>query len=271
MNFLKRHLVLILPLVALLFSLQSILLINRAIQIKENKLNQSYSILIASKTQLTLGDARNIYPKIEGIKVLNIDFLLQRFKDFNDAQNLALIAQDLPYFYSLKLGSFPDQNTLEQMQKAFSKIPTISKIETFSKTHNQVYELLFFIKKLIYVFATLLALFSLSLMMRQVQIWRLEHQERMYIMELLGAQGWLKHKYLFQLAFFDSLIASCIIFLGSFYASLNPRVKEFLQILGIKENVFYLAQDFFYLTLLTIGISMLSVFFVIVLQKGYKQ
>ena len=54
MSNIKQHFFLLLPLLALLFSLESFLLINRAIVSKEDKLLQNYSIVIASKKKLSL-------------------------------------------------------------------------------------------------------------------------------------------------------------------------------------------------------------------------
>ncbi|MCE3037800.1 cell division protein FtsX [Helicobacter anatolicus] len=267
MNFLKRHLTLIIPLLALLFSLQSYLLIERAIFVKEDKLLQSYSILIASNKEIVLDQIQEINPAIKSIESIDTKSLLKRLQDFNDEQNLTLIQKELPYFYSIKLESFPNQKQLEALENDIKKLPYIIKIETFAKTHNQVYNLLYFIKKIIIVFAALLAIFSLLLMMRQVQIWRFEHQKRMQIMDLLGAKAWMKHKILFKLAFYDSFIASCVITLGSFYSSTHPSTQKFFELLGIQNNIFHIKDDFILLTSFAISISLLSVLFVVFSQK----
>lgn len=267
MNFLKRHLTLIIPLLALLFSFQSYLLIERAIYVKEDKLIQSYSILVAAKQELQLSAMQAIDSSIKEIQPLSTDLLLKRLQDFNDSQNLALIQKELPLFYSIKLAQFPSQSQLDNLEKKIRQLPDIVKIETFSKTHNQVYKLLYFIKKIVIIFAALLAIFSLLLMMRQVQIWRFEHQKRMQIMDLLGAKAWMKHKILFKLAIYDSLIASCAITLGTFYFSMHPKIQYFLDTLGIQNDIFDIPNDFILLTSSAIGISLLSVLFVIFSQK----
>lgn len=267
MNTLKRHLALIIPLLALLFSLQSILLINRAINIKEDRLLQNYSILIASKQTLTLEDIKKNIENVSILTPLDPAYLLQKFQDYNDEENLKIIKKDLPFFYSIKLSHYPNHKELDSIEQRLKALDSIIHIETFSKTHNQVYKLLFLTKSNILVFASLLGLFSMLLMMRQIQVWRFEHQKRMQIMDLLGASSWLKNKILFKLAFFDSIIASCIILAGSFYLSNLPQTQDIFEDLGIQTNIFNFTQDFFVLAGFAICISFFSVFAIIFSQR----
>ncbi|WP_104697291.1 MULTISPECIES: FtsX-like permease family protein [unclassified Helicobacter] len=267
MNTLKRHLALIIPLLALLFSLQSILLINRAITIKEDKLLQNYFILVASKQTLTLNAIQKHISNVSMITPLDPSYLLQKFQDYNDEENLKIIKKDLPFFYSIKLSHYPNHRELDLIEKSLKALDTIIHIETFSKTHNQVYKLLFLTKGNVLIFASLLGIFSILLMMRQIQVWRFEHQKRMQIMDLLGASSWLKNKILFKLAFFDSIIASCIILSGSFYLSNLPQTQDVFEDLGIQTNIFNFTQDFFILASFAICISFFSVFAIIFSQR----
>ena len=267
MNTLKRHLALIIPLLALLFSLQSILLINRAIHTKEDKLLQNYSILLASKTPLDLATIQNSIRNATSLNEIDSTFLLQRFEDVNSPQDIENLKKELPFFYSLKLNFFPSQKDLDAIEKNLKAMDSIVQIETFSKTHNQVYKLLYFIKKNILIFAALLAIFSLLLMMRQIQVWRYQHQKRMQIMDLLGASFWLKNGILFKVALTDSIISSLAISLGGFYLSLQPKTQDIFLSLEIQNNVFNFGQDFLLLLCVSILVSLFSVCFVILFQK----
>lgn len=267
MNTLKRHAALIAPLLALLFSLQSMLFINRAIHIKEDKLLQSYFILIASKQALQLEDLRAQNSKISTLTALDPDPLLQKFQDFNDEETLKTLQNSLPFFYSIKLQHYPNQRELKSIESSLKELDYITHIETFSKTHNQVYKLLYFTKANILIFASLLVIFSLLLMMRQIQVWRFQHQKRMQIMALLGASSWLRNKILFKLAFFDSILASIIIAAGSYYFSTNPTIQELFNALGIQGSIFDPLHDFALLTGVAIGVSLLSISIVIFSQR----
>lgn len=266
MNMLKRHLALIIPLLALLFSLQSILLINRAIQSREDKLLQSYSILIASHEALSLDRLSDI-KDIASLNSIDSAFLLQRFQDFGSEEDLKNLQKELPSFYSLKLKSYPSVHELEMIENQLKKINGITRIETFSKTQNQVYKLLYFTKGNVLIFATLLGIFSLLLMMRQIQVWRYQHQKRMQIMDLLGASFWLKNSVLFKAALIDSVIATCLITLGSFYIAFHHQTKEIIEDLGIRQEVFYFGSDFFLLLFVSVVVSLFSVCFVILFQR----
>ncbi|MDO7253383.1 cell division protein FtsX [Helicobacter cappadocius] len=267
MNMLKRHLSLIVPLLALLFSLQSIVLVNRAISIKEDKLSQSYSILLATTQKIGFDFIAKNIKEAKSLSLINPDFLLDRLKQNMSDTNLLSIKKDLPFFYSLKLSTFPDQNRLEEINRTLLKIPGITKVESFSKTHNQVYRLLFLIKMNVWVFGALLTFLSILLMIRQIQIWRFEHSERMEIMSFLGAPFWIRNGILFQLAIIDSIITSIFITLGAIYLSYQNTFKEIANALEIQGDIFNFGGDFLMLLLVAIGVSFFSVLVVILSQR----
>ncbi|PAF42771.1 cell division protein FtsX [Helicobacter sp. 11S02596-1] len=267
MNTLKRHFSLIIPLLALLFSLESIVLVNRAISIKEDKLSQSYSILLASQQKLNLDFITKNIKEANNLIPINPDFLLERLKQNMTEANLNNVKKDLPFFYSLKLSSFPDQKRLEAITQMLLKVPGIQKVESFSKTHNQVYRLLFLIKINVWIFASLIGVLSILLMIRQIQIWRFEHSKRMEIMSFLGAPGWIKNGVLFKLAIIDSIITSIGIVAGMFYLSLREDVKEMIDALEIQESIFKFGSDFLMLLAFSIVISVFSVLVVIACQR----
>lgn len=80
MNLLKRHLALIIPLLALLFSLESIMLVNRAVTKHENKLSDSYSIVIASKSPLTIDKIESFIREAKELKTITPDYMLNELK-----------------------------------------------------------------------------------------------------------------------------------------------------------------------------------------------
>lgn len=265
MSTINRHLSLILPLFGLLFSLQSLFWVNRAIIFKEKSLAQNYSIIIAAKAPLTLQDLRAV-PGIFEISPLDPEKLLQKFKDFDE--NLSEIKAALPKFYTLKLKNFPQKNDLEKISKILAKTPSIVSFETFSKSHDQVYGLLLFIKKMIGFFAILLFALSFLLILRVVQIWGFLHHKRMEIMGLLGASFWLKNKELFWIAIIDSLIATIAISVFTIIFSSQNFIHEILKTLGISREIFSFFSDFATLVCTAFGISFLCVFMAILTRRG---
>ncbi|PAF47482.1 cell division protein FtsX [Helicobacter sp. 12S02634-8] len=267
MNTLKRHFSLIIPLLALLFSLESIVLVNRAISMKEDRLSQSYSILLASQQKLSLETISQTIAQAKSLTPINPDFLLERLKQNMSEANVSAIKKDLPFFYSLKLAIFPNQKQLEAINQTLLKIPSIQKVEAFSKTHNQVYRLLFLIKLNVWIFASLIALLSILLIIRQIQIWRFEHSKRMEIMGFLGAPMWIKNGILFRLAIIDSVITSICILGGTFYLSTLSSFQELIEALEIQGSIFEFGTDFLMLLGTSVGISVFSVLVVIISQR----
>lgn len=265
MNLLKRHLALIIPLLALLFSLESIMLVNRAVSKHENKLSLNYSIVIASKEKLGIDKIQSF---IREAKELNeISPNLVDYKDNLSKDNIALLQKELPFFYSLKLSTFPDEDRLNKISITLSKLNGVLNVQPFTKSHSQVYKLLLIIKSSIVVFASLIALLSYILMIKQVEIWKFEHSDRMEIMAFLGAPAWMRNGILFRLAFVDSIISTILIIMGMAYLINSSMMSDILATLDVGSEIFKGVSDFAILLFTSILVSIVSVVFVIIKQK----
>ena len=141
------------------------------------------------------------------------------------------------------------------------------KAELFSKTHSKVYRLLLLLKKSILFFGSLLGILSVLLMVKQVEVWHLQHSKRMEIMSYLGAPSWMKNKILFKLAFIDSIIASSIVIVGMLYILQSPELHSLVASLEINALAFNPLSDLLALLGISITISILSAVVVIMRQK----
>lgn len=267
MNSLRRHLALIIPLLALLFGLESIMLVNRALTKHENKLSDSYSIVIASKNALTLDKIESFIREAKELRAIAPDYMMNELKKDLSKESLEALQRELPFFYSLKLSSFPDEERLKKINDTLSKLSGVTKIETFSKSHSQVYKLLLIIKSSIVVFATLIAILSYILMIKQIEIWKFEHSDRMEIMAFLGAPAWMRNGILFRLAFIDSIISTIVIIAGMAYLIHSQVMQEVLSTLEVTSDIFRIASDFIILLFTSVLVSIISVVFVIIKQK----
>lgn len=266
MNMLRQHLALIIPLLALLFSFQSILLIDRAVEFREDGLLKNYSIVVASKTPLDLGSFSNL-SNVSSISEIDPTNLLKKFENLSGNDNILELKKELPLFYSIKLKTYPSKRDLDRVSEHLKSMDGILRIENFSKTQDQIYKLLLFMKSNISVFGALLGIFSLLLMVRQIQIWQLQYQKRFYIMDLLGAGFWLKNSALFKMAFLDSLIAALSIQLSMLFLASRPEIKEILENLGVSESIFHFSDDLLRLILLSLVVSFVCVNSVIMFQR----
>lgn len=269
MNFIKRHLSLIYPLVMLLLSFESAVLIQRAVEEHEKKLSQDYSIIVASKKPLSDEAIRARTKYFQEINPIDPQAVLKSLEHTISPENLRSLKSDLPLFYSIRLSIFPNQSQLNNISKVLSSIEGVEKVELFTKSHSKVYRLLLLLKKSIVFFGGLLGILSILLMVKQVEIWHLQHSRRMEIMSYLGAPSWMKNKVLFKLALIDSLISSVFAILSVFYILSREEFSSLLASLEITDVIFTPVGDFVSLLVISISISVLSALIVIIRQKDY--
>lgn len=269
MNFIKRHLSLIYPLVMLLFSFESAVLVQRAVEEHEKKLSLDYSIVIASKQALSNEDLKQKIKYFREIKPIDPQIILRNLEHTISPENLAFLKSELPLFYSMTLDIFPNQSQLKNISNTLLSINGVEKVELFAKTHSKVYRLLLLLKKSIVFFGSLLGILSVLLMVKQVEIWHLQHSKRMEIMSYLGAPSWMKNKILFKLALIDSLISSVLVIVGIFYILNSAEFDSLLTSLEISSVVFSPIGDFISLLIISVCISILSALVVIIRQKDY--
>lgn len=267
MSLLRRHLALIIPLLALLFSLESIMLVNRAVARHESKLSDNYSIVIASQSALTLDKIQSFIREAKELKAIAPDYMTNELRKNVSQELLDVVRQQLPFFYSLKLSVFPDEERLQKMSATLSKLNGVVEVESFAKSHARVYKLLLIIKSSIVVFASLIAILSYILMIKQIEIWKFEHSDRMEIMAFLGAPAWMRNGILFRLAFVDSVISTIIIIAGMTYLINHADINTMLGTLEVTKDIFRMGGDFIILLFTSVLVSIVSVIFVIIKQR----
>lgn len=267
MNSINRHLALIIPLLALLFGIESIMLINRSISTHEQKLANSYSIIIASKESLDLQKVQTFVREAEEIKPIAPDYMINELKKELSKEALQSLQKELPLFYSLRLSVFPDKERLEQINSTLLKLNGVTKVESFSKSHSQVYKLLLIIKGSVLVFSILSAILSCLLMVKQIEVWKFEHSERMEIMSFLGAPSWMRNGILFRLAVIDSVLVSLISLCVLYYFKGSALAYELANALEVSTEIIRVWSDSVILLFCSLVISLVCVLFVILKQK----
>ncbi|WP_394908211.1 FtsX-like permease family protein [uncultured Helicobacter sp.] len=267
MSSIKRHLALIIPLLALLFGIESIMLINRSISTHEQKLANSYSIIIASKEALDLQKVQTFVREAEEIKPIAPDYMINELKKELSKDALQSLQKELPLFYSLRLAVFPDKERLEQINSTLLKLSGVTKVESFSKSHSQVYKLLLIIKGSVIVFSILSAILSCLLMVKQIEVWKFEHSERMEIMSFLGAPSWMRNSILFRLAVVDSVLVSVMSLCALHYFKASALASDLANTLEVSTEIIKVWSDSIILLLCSLIISLVCVCFVILKQR----
>ena len=109
-----------------------------------------------------------------------------------------------------------DSNIKEIKQKLLSK-NSITKVEIFSKNHDQIYSILLMTQNIIYVLFGIVILFSLIILSKHIQIWFYEHHERISIMRLHGASTIYCAMPLINVAILSALFSSTIVIGITYY------------------------------------------------------
>ena len=227
MKSLRSHFSVIFPLFVLLFSLQFTLGLEKIVNEYETKLVNDYSIIVVSVKELDESVLKQDIPQLRLLEQVSAKNILERLKNDISAKNLSLLQVALPRFYSIKLTSFPNKKEMEHIKDKLKKYETVTKVETFAKTHDKIYRIFTIAKIMAYMFTIFVLIISLLLMLKQMRIWVLEHKERMDIMTLFGAPFWMKSAVLYRLAVIDSILATLIVI--TFFA-FAPNISQLVMI-----------------------------------------
>lgn len=237
----------------LLFSFQFTTVIKSIVNDYASKIVNEYSIVVVSSAELKEDELRKHVPEIESVSEISSKKILDRLKNDMSSKNLALLQVALPKFYSLKLESLPNKKRIEAIKQKLLEINTITRIETFAKTHEKMFKMFLLLQSMVYIFALFVALVAILLIFKQIRIWIYEHNRRMSIMTLFGASFFMKSAMLYRMTIVDTLASAlcvCLIY------SIAPRlsiVQSFANELDIVIPPF----DFLYEGGTLIGASIL--------------
>ena len=264
----KNHLSLIIALVSILFSIQVFNIVDRSINAYKEKLTKNYSLVIVSQNKLLPKELKAQVPNIADVIELSPEHVIKKLNTKISKNNMELLKATLPRFYKLKLNEYPSPQEIEKIRKELLKIKSITKVESFSSTHDTIYNLLLLFKTVISVLAFAILIVTILLIFKELRIWQFKHNERMSIMSLFGAPTWLRSAVLFRLAIVDALIASAITFVLFSYIASSSWVHEQLQTIGIQIVVFDKVDD----SLSALAISvLLSIFLAAFIVLGHKE
>ena len=262
MKYLKNHIFLIFALVSILFSIETYLVFNKIVSTYEEKIAKNYTMIVVSKTKIDKLQFDNI-SKIEQINIKNsLENIKKELKSFD----VDKIKATLPYFYKLHFKRFPTPMELRNIEISLLKNPNIKKVESFRKNQNQVYNLLLIIKVVATIFMVIILFISFLLIIKQLEVWKFEHSERMYIMELFGAPFWFKSMMLLKLAIIDSIVSIFMIFVIIEYILNSEMYKNLLVQLSISIDI-SIFKDLSIFFIISLVISLFATFVVIMSKK----
>jgi cell division transport system permease protein len=258
MKFLKSHISLIIALVSILFSIEVYTVFNKILKTYEEKIIDEYSIIVVSDKKFSKLQNKNI------VSVEEIDIS----KSVKNMESTALgidsntIIDKLPHFYKLKLSKLLNPSELEKLEKDLKSFSFIKRVESFKSNQHKVYNLLLMLDSVTKIFMLIILFIAFLLILKQMEVWKLEHSESMYIMELFGAPFWLRSVKLLKLAIIDSLVSVVLIYIIIFYVTNSYPYLEMMKQLGIDITI-NIFSDSIKMLLIAFVISLLSTIIVI--------
>lgn len=263
MRSLKNHISLIIPLFAILFAVEFYFVIDAIIKDYESRLNRDYSIVVVANKELSLQEIKVREPDIAQLQELNSTLVIERLKksgvkvDFNELKNF------LPKFYKVYLSSFPSSQKLAALRNKLLEIEGVKRVEAFTKVHEKIYRFLLFLKNISKLFLAIIFVTSVMLVFKQIEIWNLEHSERMYIMALFGAPLWMRNAILIKLSVIDTIISTLLVYLLYSYVVGSGYLTKLLSV----ESIGFTSSDLFKDALWLFGLGLIiSVFNVIIVS-----
>ena len=267
MKFIKRHVSLIFPLIAILLGLEFFIVFDRTTDSFEKGLQDGYSMMVVSKDEMSIDDFKAWDSHIEQVQELEKSKILERLNMSQDKSKMKSFEASLPNFYSLKLDGYLTIDELESVKSNLQKSSNILSIETFQSSYQSKYELFSFIKFSFQTFIVFMTIIGFFLIVKQMEVWNFLHAERMKVMEIFGASLFLRSKVLINMALIDAVI-SALLTSWLFYLFKNSWVQG-SQMEILKENVdaVFKFSDVFILLFVAITVVMIAVFLVVVNVK----
>lgn len=273
MKFIKTHISLIFPLIAILLGLEFFIVFDRTTDSFEKGLQNGYSMMVVSKEEMGIDDFRAWDTHIERVEEMDKVKFVKKLNMNNDKSKEKQFESSLPNFYSLKLDKYLTVEELEVVKKNLEKSNVGKaeneklKVESFQSTYQSKYELFSFIKFSFQTFILFMTIISFFLIVKQMEVWNFLHAQRMKIMEIFGASLFLRSKVLINMALIDAVI-SAILTSGIFYLFKNVWIKgSQMEILKDNVDAVFKYSDVFILLFVSIVVVMIAVFLVVVNVK----
>jgi len=179
MKFIKNHLMFILPLMAILLGIEFFLVFDRTTNSYAKSLREGYSMFVVSKEAMNLEDFQGLNKHIISLEAIERENILSDvMKDMSENTNKEII-KSLPYFYNLSLDAYLNNSGLEEIKKSLEEDARVS-----------------FIKFTLNIFIFFMAVVSLFLIIKQMEIWKYAQ---------------LRSGVLFKVALFDAFITDAIV------------------------------------------------------------
>ncbi len=271
MKFIKNHLMFILPLMAILLGVEFYLVFDRTTNSYEKGLKEGYTMLVVTKKPMELAELQALNSHISSSEKIKRKNIVSEIAKGISAGSRKEILAALPYFYNVGLDSYMHTSRLEEIKKDLEADKNIKKVETFGSSYSSAYRLFSFIKFTLKLFIGFMAVVSLFLIIKQMEIWKYAHKERMQVMEIFGAPLMLRSGVLFKVAIADAFIATILTSAVFLYIKFQWAANSGIDIMMQKQEELFRLSDMGILLGSALLIVIIAVYSVVFSSKGVQE
>ncbi len=261
----------ILPLVTILLGIEFYLVFDRTTNSYEKGLNEGYSMLVVTKKPAVLEAFKKQNAHISSFEKIKREKIVSKIAKGVNKGTKAEILNALPYFYNVHLDSYVNTSGLEKIKEDLKKDPNVTKVETFGSSYSSAYHLFTFIKFILTLFIVFMGTVSLFLIIKQMEIWKYAHKERMQIMEIFGAPLMLRSGILFKVAILDAFIATLLTSAFFLYIKFIWASHSGITIMVEKQAELFRLSDIAILLAAALIIVTIAVYSVVFSSKGVQE
>jgi len=271
MKFIKNHLMFIFPLMTILLGIEFYLVFDRTTNSYEKGLKDGYSMLVVTNEPMDLTEFKVLDRHISSAKQIHRKNMVAKITDGVSKKSAEEILEALPYFYNVGLDAYLHTSGLEKIKAHLEADENIKKVETFGSSYSSAYRLFSFIKFTLKLFIIFIAIVSLFLIIKQMEIWKYAHKERMQVMEIFGAPLMLRSGILFKIALFDAFIATILTSLIFFYVKFFWAGQSGIDIMMQNQEELFRISDIGILFISALVIIVFAVYWVVFSSRGVQE
>lgn len=268
MKSLKNILAFVIPLTSMLITFIIYLFTHSVIDDYKDNISNDYSIVIVANTPII----KENFDKLANIEVVRINTLnknriIKNIKNDLSKDSLMLLKSKLPFFYKIHLERFPTSTELLQIQKELKSDKNIKSVEIFSKDHNNIYLLLIIINEITLVLFSVILIFTIIILSKQVKIWFYENANQITILQLHGASILYSASKIIKHAMLSALLSFCLASLLVVMMSINISLFIPTELQSILNTQIDIKDQIINLFMLSFGISIFTIFGVLLTYK----
>ncbi len=261
----------ILPLMAILLGIEFYFVFDRTTDSYERGLKEGYSMLAVTYEPMSIEEFQTLNSHIHDSEKIEREVIVEEIAKGVSQESRDKILTALPHFYNLHLDEYIHTSELSRVKKELEASKNIKKVETFGNSYGSNFRLFTFIKFTLKVFIVFMATVSLFLIIKQMEIWKYVHQERMQIMEIFGAPLMLRSGVLFKVAIIDAVIATLIVSSIFLYLKFEWAAQSGIDIMMQNRDELFNIADIGVLLGASLLIVIVAVFTVVHSAKGVQE